>query len=282
MTCTDFLSQLTDYFDGAISPELLEEVRAHTAAPATTARSSSTPPARPSRSIATTRSTSSPTSSATACTPPSWPSAAPKWQPPQRLPNRSSLNLSALITVITRATEFADREDYFPSVLSPPHPPTSPAKCTNRTPPAPQRRDSLPPPHAPPSCHPPQHPPPGYGHRSHHSRHSVLSFHRPQSTRCTAKQSAEFLPPFPAAPLGDPHRNLPSREQTDTLVRPAQLAEPIHQISRRVLRGSSRRSDYRLPHANPTPSPVPPPSLQAKSYPATRSSSIERRSHLPP
>ena len=27
MTCTDFLSQLTDYFDGHISPELLEEVR---------------------------------------------------------------------------------------------------------------------------------------------------------------------------------------------------------------------------------------------------------------
>jgi anti-sigma factor RsiW len=32
MTCTDFLSQLTDYFDGQISPDLLEEVRAHTAA----------------------------------------------------------------------------------------------------------------------------------------------------------------------------------------------------------------------------------------------------------
>ena len=31
MTCTDFLSQLTDYFDGQISHELLEEVRAHTA-----------------------------------------------------------------------------------------------------------------------------------------------------------------------------------------------------------------------------------------------------------
>lgn len=31
MTCTDFLSQLTDYFDGQISPELLEEVRAHLA-----------------------------------------------------------------------------------------------------------------------------------------------------------------------------------------------------------------------------------------------------------
>lgn len=29
MNCTDFLSQLTDYFDGQISPELLEEVRAH-------------------------------------------------------------------------------------------------------------------------------------------------------------------------------------------------------------------------------------------------------------
>lgn len=32
MTCTDFLSKLTDYFDGQISRELLEEVRAHTAA----------------------------------------------------------------------------------------------------------------------------------------------------------------------------------------------------------------------------------------------------------
>ncbi len=31
MTCTDFLSKLTDYFDGQISPDLLEEVRAHTA-----------------------------------------------------------------------------------------------------------------------------------------------------------------------------------------------------------------------------------------------------------
>ena len=31
MTCTDFLSKLTDYFDGHISPELLEEVREHTA-----------------------------------------------------------------------------------------------------------------------------------------------------------------------------------------------------------------------------------------------------------
>lgn len=31
MTCTDFLSKLTDYFDGQISPELLAEVRAHSA-----------------------------------------------------------------------------------------------------------------------------------------------------------------------------------------------------------------------------------------------------------
>jgi len=31
MNCTDFLSQLTDYFDGQISPDLLEEVRAHLA-----------------------------------------------------------------------------------------------------------------------------------------------------------------------------------------------------------------------------------------------------------
>ena len=27
MTCTDFLSQLTDYFDGQIDPELLAEVQ---------------------------------------------------------------------------------------------------------------------------------------------------------------------------------------------------------------------------------------------------------------
>ena len=32
MTCTDFLSKLTDYFDGEISPELLAEVREHSAA----------------------------------------------------------------------------------------------------------------------------------------------------------------------------------------------------------------------------------------------------------
>lgn len=31
MTCTDFLSKLTDYFDGQINPELLAEVRAHSA-----------------------------------------------------------------------------------------------------------------------------------------------------------------------------------------------------------------------------------------------------------
>ena len=31
MNCTDFLSQLTDYFDGQVPPELLEEVRAHLA-----------------------------------------------------------------------------------------------------------------------------------------------------------------------------------------------------------------------------------------------------------
>ncbi len=29
MTCTDFLSKMTDYFDGKIAPELLQEVRAH-------------------------------------------------------------------------------------------------------------------------------------------------------------------------------------------------------------------------------------------------------------
>ena len=29
MTCTDFLSQLTDYFDGQIDPELLAEVQTH-------------------------------------------------------------------------------------------------------------------------------------------------------------------------------------------------------------------------------------------------------------
>ncbi len=31
MNCTDLLSQLSDYFDGQLSPELLEEVRTHTA-----------------------------------------------------------------------------------------------------------------------------------------------------------------------------------------------------------------------------------------------------------
>ena len=31
MTCTDFLSQLTDYFDGQIGPDLLAEVKAHIA-----------------------------------------------------------------------------------------------------------------------------------------------------------------------------------------------------------------------------------------------------------
>ncbi len=29
MTCTDFLSQLTDYFDGRVDPELLAQVQAH-------------------------------------------------------------------------------------------------------------------------------------------------------------------------------------------------------------------------------------------------------------
>ncbi len=29
MTCTDFLSKMTDYFDGKIAPDLLQEVRAH-------------------------------------------------------------------------------------------------------------------------------------------------------------------------------------------------------------------------------------------------------------
>ena len=29
MTCTDFLSQLTDYFDGKVDPKLLAEVQAH-------------------------------------------------------------------------------------------------------------------------------------------------------------------------------------------------------------------------------------------------------------
>jgi anti-sigma factor RsiW len=31
MNCTDLLSQLTDYFDDKLSPELKEEVRVHTA-----------------------------------------------------------------------------------------------------------------------------------------------------------------------------------------------------------------------------------------------------------
>ncbi len=29
MTCTDFLAQMTDYFDGEIAPELLSEIQAH-------------------------------------------------------------------------------------------------------------------------------------------------------------------------------------------------------------------------------------------------------------
>ena len=29
MTCTDFLSQLTDFFDGKVDPELLAEVQTH-------------------------------------------------------------------------------------------------------------------------------------------------------------------------------------------------------------------------------------------------------------
>ena len=29
MNCTDFLSRMTDYFDGQIEPELVAEVRAH-------------------------------------------------------------------------------------------------------------------------------------------------------------------------------------------------------------------------------------------------------------
>ena len=31
MTCTDFLAKLTDYFDGAVPPDLLEEVEHHIA-----------------------------------------------------------------------------------------------------------------------------------------------------------------------------------------------------------------------------------------------------------
>jgi anti-sigma factor RsiW len=31
MTCTDFLSQLTDFFDGAVEPQLLAEVEKHIA-----------------------------------------------------------------------------------------------------------------------------------------------------------------------------------------------------------------------------------------------------------
>ena len=31
MTCTDFLAKLTDYFDGRVSPELMQEVQHHIA-----------------------------------------------------------------------------------------------------------------------------------------------------------------------------------------------------------------------------------------------------------
>ena len=65
MNCTDLLSHLSDYFDGQLSAELLEEIQAHTA-DASTARSSSTPPVRPSRSTRATRSTRSRRTSRTA------------------------------------------------------------------------------------------------------------------------------------------------------------------------------------------------------------------------
>jgi hypothetical protein len=29
VTCTDFLSKMTDYFDGQVEPQFVEEVRAH-------------------------------------------------------------------------------------------------------------------------------------------------------------------------------------------------------------------------------------------------------------
>lgn len=29
MTCTEFLAQMTDYFDGEVQPELLAEIQAH-------------------------------------------------------------------------------------------------------------------------------------------------------------------------------------------------------------------------------------------------------------
>ena len=29
MTCTDFLAQMTDYFDGEVEPQLLVEIKAH-------------------------------------------------------------------------------------------------------------------------------------------------------------------------------------------------------------------------------------------------------------
>ena len=29
MTCTDFLAKMTDYFDGDVEPELLDEIKAH-------------------------------------------------------------------------------------------------------------------------------------------------------------------------------------------------------------------------------------------------------------
>ncbi len=31
MTCTDFLSKMTDYFDGEVEPELLTEIQSHLA-----------------------------------------------------------------------------------------------------------------------------------------------------------------------------------------------------------------------------------------------------------
>ena len=75
MNCTDFLKQLTDYFDGRVEPSLMREVQVHLAECHRTARWCWTPRGRPSPSIASTRSTSFRRSSSTGCTTPSWRSA---------------------------------------------------------------------------------------------------------------------------------------------------------------------------------------------------------------
>ena len=60
MTCKEFLALLDDLIDGTVTGETRADLEPPTWAPAATARSSSTPPARPSKSTAPMRSTTCP------------------------------------------------------------------------------------------------------------------------------------------------------------------------------------------------------------------------------